>query len=142
MIITNAIALIQETILILAQLTPGKEGTIHLIKTPYQSFLVFLMEYVPEGSKYYEEDPQHISTVPKNYLKTLESYLDKAGLIWLPIYKYDHGGITYNTTGFSCSFDSGQVGHIFEEKKNIKKEFNVKRVSQKLKNKILNRLSC
>ena len=26
-----------------------------------------------------------------------------------PLYLYDHGGITMNTTGFSCSWDSGQV---------------------------------
>lgn len=31
----------------------------------------------------------------------------------LPVYIYDHGGITVNTTGFSCGWDSGQVGWIF-----------------------------
>jgi len=28
----------------------------------------------------------------------------------LPLYLYDHSGITMNTTGFSCGWDSGQVG--------------------------------
>lgn len=31
----------------------------------------------------------------------------------LPLYLYDHSGITMNTTGFSCGWDSGQVGEIF-----------------------------
>jgi hypothetical protein len=30
----------------------------------------------------------------------------------LPVYIYDHSGITLNTTGFSCPWDSGQVGWI------------------------------
>lgn len=31
----------------------------------------------------------------------------------LPLYLYDHSGITMNTTGFNCRWDSGQVGEIF-----------------------------
>lgn len=30
----------------------------------------------------------------------------------LPVYLYDHSGLTINTTGFSCPWDSGQVGWI------------------------------
>jgi len=37
----------------------------------------------------------------------------KNPLAILPLYLYDHSGITINTTGFSCNFDSGQVGFIF-----------------------------
>lgn len=39
-----------------------------------------------------------------------------------PVYMYDHGGITLSTTGFSCSWDSGQVGFVFVDKATIKKE--------------------
>ncbi|AYP68133.1 hypothetical protein PQE75_gp001 [Bacillus phage vB_BcoS-136] len=31
----------------------------------------------------------------------------------LPLYLYDHSGITMNTTGFSCHWDSGQVGWTY-----------------------------
>lgn len=31
----------------------------------------------------------------------------------LPLYLYDHSGITMNTTGFDCGWDSGQVGWIY-----------------------------
>ena len=34
-------------------------------------------------------------------------------IVILPLYLYDHSGITMNTTGFSCGWDSGQVGFIF-----------------------------
>ena len=42
----------------------------------------------------------------------------KSPIVILPLYLYDHSGITMNTTGFSCRWDSGQVGFIFvdEEK--------------------------
>lgn len=45
----------------------------------------------------------------------MEKYLKEtmnAGVI-LPLYLYDHSGITMNTTGFSCRWDSGQVGFIY-----------------------------
>lgn len=34
----------------------------------------------------------------------------------LPLYLYDHSGITMNTTGFDCLWDSGQVGYIYASK--------------------------
>jgi hypothetical protein len=33
--------------------------------------------------------------------------------IILPLYLYDHSGITISTTPFNCSWDSGQVGYIY-----------------------------
>jgi hypothetical protein len=40
-------------------------------------------------------------------------------LVILPLYLYDHSGITINTTGFSCQWDSGQVGYIYVTKKQL-----------------------
>lgn len=57
---------------------------------------------------------------------------ERLGMIVLPLYLYDHSGITMNTTGFSCRWDSGQVGIIFITREDIRKEFQVKRVSKKL----------
>jgi len=34
-------------------------------------------------------------------------------VISLPLYLYEHSGITMNTTGFECPWDSGQVGFIY-----------------------------
>lgn len=34
-------------------------------------------------------------------------------VIILNVYMYDHSGITINTSGFSCPWDSGQIGYIY-----------------------------
>ena len=67
-------------------------------------------------------------------LKEAMSELDLC--VCLPLYLYDHSGITINTTGFSCTFDSGQIGYIFVTKEKVREEFSVKRISKKLKEKI------
>lgn len=42
--------------------------------------------------------------------------------IILPIYAYEHGGITLSTGSFSCPWDSGQVGWIYATKERFIKE--------------------
>lgn len=54
----------------------------------------------------------------------------------LPLYLYDHSGITMNTGGFSCGWDSGQVGFIHISHEKIRKEYGVKRVSEKMREKV------
>ncbi len=44
-------------------------------------------------------------------------------VVYLPLYLYDHTGITMNTTGFSCPWDSGQVGWIYTTYSEIESEF-------------------
>ena len=39
--------------------------------------------------------------------------MENSGLVFLPVYMYDHSGVTINTTGFSCPWDSGQTGWIW-----------------------------
>jgi hypothetical protein len=41
----------------------------------------------------------------------------------LPLYLYDHGGITISTGPFSCPWDSGQVGFIYCSFEDGRKEF-------------------
>ena len=38
----------------------------------------------------------------------------------LPLYLYDHSGITISTGSFSCPWDSGQVGFIVATRENLK----------------------
>ena len=40
----------------------------------------------------------------------------------LPLYLYDHSGITMSTSPFHCPWDSGQVGWIFVSKDKVKNE--------------------
>jgi hypothetical protein len=44
-------------------------------------------------------------------------------LVILPVYIYEHGGITLNTTGFSCPWDSGQLGFIYLVPRKVDEEF-------------------
>lgn len=53
--------------------------------------------------------------------------------IILPLYLYDHSGITMNTTGFSCPWDSGQVGFIVAGVADIREAYGVKRVTKKVR---------
>lgn len=53
----------------------------------------------------------------------------------LPLFLYDHSGITMNTTGFSCPWDSGQVGWIYATAEKIRKEYSVQRISQATRDK-------
>ena len=57
-------------------------------------------------------------------------------LVILPLFLYDHSGITMSTGPFSCGWDSGQVGWIFTTKQKVRENFEVKRINQKLKDKI------
>jgi len=54
----------------------------------------------------------------------------------LPLYLYDHSGITMNTTGFSCPWDSGRVGFVYVSKENVRKEYNVKHITKKIRDKV------
>ena len=51
----------------------------------------------------------------------------------LPLYLYDHSGITIATTPFGCRWDSGQIGFIVLTRENIRNLQGVKRVSKKMK---------
>lgn len=48
----------------------------------------------------------------------------------LPLYLYDHGGITIRTSSFSCSWDSGQVGWIYVTKTRLRKELEVEQITK------------
>lgn len=58
----------------------------------------------------------HGKSVPDEIqLKHVQAYIDKHYFI-LPLYLYDHSGITMKITPFSCRWDSGQVGFIYADK--------------------------
>lgn len=59
-------------------------------------------------------------------------------IIWATVYKYEHSGVCYNLTGFSCPWDSGIDGFIYMTKEQARKIYGVKRISSKLHDKIQN----
>lgn len=62
--------------------------------------------------------------------------------IMLPLYLYDHSGITMKTTPFGCQWDSGKVGYIVASKKKIRAEYGVKRITKKIIEKVINVLEA
>jgi hypothetical protein len=73
---------------------------------------------------------KHDFSTPHEFRKSIRNKR-KIGII-LPLYLYDHSGITMNTTGFDCPWDSGQVGWIFITREKIRKEYSKQRISKQL----------
>jgi hypothetical protein len=53
----------------------------------------------------------------------VQEYLAENPSIILSVYMYEHSGVAYSTTPFSCPWDSGQVGVIFVEKVKAAEEY-------------------
>lgn len=66
-----------------------------------------------------------------NYIKREED-----PLIIMPLYLYDHSGLTISTGDFGDEWDSGMVGFIYVSREKVRKEFDVKRISADLKDKV------
>ena len=62
--------------------------------------------------------------------------VNEKNIVVLPLYLYDHSGITMKTTPFSCGWDSGQVGYIYVTREQILKEYGVKKVTSKIREKV------
>lgn len=73
---------------------------------------------------------------------SLKEYLEenKDTVLWLPVYMYDHSGITISTGSFSCPWDSGQLGVILVTREQALEEFGGKRLTKKIKEKAYNLL--
>lgn len=88
------------------------------------------------------DDDHGFSSSDFNGWDELEAAIVKAhpGGIILPLYLYDHSGITMNTTGFSCPWDSGKVGFIVASAAKIRENFMVKRITAKIRERALESL--
>lgn len=83
------------------------------------------------GDKHEYEDPQAF----------MESNEYKNAFVILPLYLYDHSGITMSNTDFGDRFDSGQVGYIFVTKEQAQKEFGGElneKLAQRIKELLIN----
>jgi hypothetical protein len=72
---------------------------------------------------------QHNFRSPEDFLQWVKE-IGRENFVILPLYLYDHSGITISTTPFSCPWDSGQVGWIYVTKARLREEFMVKRVTK------------
>jgi hypothetical protein len=95
-----------------------------LIRSPREDFenmakmVCFHSRYnLGDKHDYKVSDFENWNDMKKKFIK-----LNNIAVI-LPLYLYDHTGITMNTTGFSCQWDSGQVGWIYVSKETVRKEY-------------------
>ena len=67
-----------------------------------------------------------------------EEWLRENGpfFVQLPLYLYDHSGLTMSTGPFACPWDSGQVGWIVVKAEDARKEFSVKALNGAIKAKV------
>ena len=73
-----------------------------------RSFLLELMQE-REWREHHKEVPDEIPD------KNIGDYIEKYYWI-LPLFLYDHSGLSIRVRNFDCSFDSGQVGFIYIDK--------------------------
>ena len=70
----------------------------------------------------------------------IQQLLDDKRFFALPVYIYDHSGITINTTGFSCPWDSGLIGVIYCSLDAVREWYVVKRITDKIRARALDTL--
>jgi hypothetical protein len=64
------------------------------------------------------DDKKHWGDFNGSTPNDLAEFLKSENVLSLPLYLYDHSGITMATKPFDCRFDSGQVGYIFTTMEN------------------------
>jgi hypothetical protein len=69
-------------------------------------------------------------------IEEARTFQKRENIIILPLYLYDHSGITIKTTPFNDEWDSGCVGFIYITKEKVRKEYGWKIISKKRREKI------
>lgn len=74
-----------------------------------------------------------------NSMDEAEAYIRKNFNILevLPVSAYIHGGISLSIGSPTCRWDSGYIGFIVIEKQNVRESFNIKRITQKHKDRAI-----
>ncbi len=64
----------------------------------------------------------------------ISDFLEKeeSAVIVLPLFLYDHSGVSISTSNFSCPWDSGQVGFIYTTRAEILSTFGRKNLTKNL----------
>lgn len=86
------------------------------------------------------DDVTNIKKQGKHYFPDVHAFKEfvrETKPIMLPLYLYDHSGITMSTGAFGCPWDSGQVGWIFCPLDKACQEYSVKRVTPTIRRKVI-----
>lgn len=79
----------------------------------------------------YEETYSYIMN--ESQLRDKYEAIIRKHAILLRVYKYEHSGVAYSTTPFSCGWDSGHTGYIYIPFAKVKSEYGCKYVTKKIR---------
>lgn len=88
---------------------------------------------IPYGSDSYMRVARPIFD---KYTDRLRAEAEKVAII-LPLYLYDHSGITISCSPFSCPWDSGQVGFVWVSMDDVRKEYSCRAVTKTIREKAI-----
>jgi hypothetical protein len=71
-----------------------------------------------------------------HYLSDVEEFIEQQKAIALPLYLYDHSGITMSTAPFYCHWDSSLVGYIYVTRARVLQEYGGRILTKKIKSKV------
>lgn len=66
-----------------------------------------------------------------------EAEWNPSNAIILPLFLYDHSGLSMSTGSFRDPWDSGQVGYVYVPLAKVRAEWNVKRISKRTREKAI-----
>ncbi len=95
------------------------------------------------GDRIFENDGSYISFEEdfKYHLRIVHDCTIK-DVIYLPVYMYDHSGISISTSPFSSHWDSGKIGYIYVTNGKVRSDYSAKRISSKLRSTVLSNLQA
>ena len=96
----------------------------------YKSWLGERHEPEWQREDIYADDAMLIDAIVDNMSVSDCKTLLENKLVMLPLYLYDHSGITMSVNDFGDKWDSGQVGWIYADYSKIKKEYGVETVTE------------
>jgi hypothetical protein len=100
------------------------------------------IEYWENGNGWSQIDKQYsdwraAGEAVEEKIEEIVSKVLEAKVIMLPLYLYDHSGITMNVGGFSCNWDSGMVGFIYCTKEKAVEEWGNKVCTKSVREKAI-----
>lgn len=94
-----------------------------------------------EGITLEDRMRSHGMAVDAYQAERVHAILDRH-VIMLPLYLMDHGNITMSTGGFSCPWDSGQVGWIYVTRDKVRENYGWKRITKQREQEVLDHLKA
>ena len=70
------------------------------------------------------------------FRRYMEAVIEKRHVV-LPVYMYEHSGVSIRTTSFNDNWDSGLVGYIVADRNAVLKEYSVTEITPELREKVL-----